>query len=138
MKKILLLLFLLCASKNIFAYSENLNIYKKVNIKIKERVNSILKNQENASFELYRNDLLVGEYKTDKNGYINLYLEDGNYKLVQRNDINGYCYGNDYYFEIDEDRNCLIINDSNKIFNDFRKNIYTLFDTLNYIKKINA
>ena len=117
MKKFLLLLFLLCFNKKIFAYSEN---DYNISFKFKYRANNILKNEDDVSFELYQNDLLVGEYKTEKD-YIDLYLKDGNYRLVLKNDLKGYCYDNDYFFKI---------NDTNKIFNIFRKSINFILDIL--------
>ena len=56
--------------------------------------------ESNASFNLYKDNKLIGSYITDENGIIILNLSYGNYTLKQISGINGYNYIDDCNFEV--------------------------------------
>ena len=57
--------------------------------------------EEGATFEIYDSfNNLVGTYKTDKNGIIEVILSYGSYKLHQVSGLDNYTMSNDYNFDI--------------------------------------
>jgi len=57
--------------------------------------------EEGVSFEVYdNNDNLVGTYKTDSNGLIELTLPYGKYRIHQVDGLEGYTKAEDYLFEV--------------------------------------
>lgn len=63
--------------------------------------NKIYSPEEGVTFEIYdNNDNLVGTYKTDNNGLIEINLPYGKYRIHQVDGIEGYTKAEDYTFEI--------------------------------------
>lgn len=82
---------------------------KKVTIKKTYNENNQLIAEENATFYLYRDGELIDNITTDEMGEKVLFLEYGEYRLVQVNGKEGYCYSDDYVFKIDENTDNLKI-----------------------------
>lgn len=63
--------------------------------------NKIYSEEEGVTFEIYdENDNLVGTYKTDNNGLIEINLPYGKYRIHQVDGLEGYTKAEDYLFEV--------------------------------------
>ena len=86
---------------------------KKVVIHKQYNDDSELKNEQDIIFYLYKENDIIGKYKTDLNGLITFYLPYGEYTVVQTNSKEGYCFSDNISLKIDENFNeeeILIIN----------------------------
>ena len=89
------------------------NIYKRLIIH-KQYLDDYLKDEENALFELYSNDILIDTYETNAVGEIELLLPYGTYLLKQIGGRDGYTFTDDIEIIVDDNLVSNIINIINK------------------------
>lgn len=75
--------------------------YKHVIIHKQYNIKKELFDEVGATFELYLDDIKIEELTTNDKGIIEIDLPYGNYKLVQKEGIDGYNFIDDYKFVID-------------------------------------